>query len=184
MMRPMYCNWRRTASCLEKRLQSRTASRSFSGRSSRASCSSESFTSAAPTSCSSRICCLRRVLLIKSFSSTQPVYPMPDTAVVALPLSRGTMGEVARAAVAFARARRTEAAALAVDRRITNSEGATVSASDSDFVLANSLGFEAGFASSKSSIGCGVVAEDRNGMQRDYWYTTHRDPGELEGAES
>jgi len=81
-------------------------------------------------------------------------------------------------------ARRTEAAALAVDRRITNSEGATVSASDSDFVLANSLGFEAGFASSKSSIGCGVVAEDRNGMQRDYWYTTHRDPGELEGAES
>ncbi len=81
-------------------------------------------------------------------------------------------------------ARRTEAAALAVDKRITNSEGATVSASDSDFVLANSLGFEAGFASSKSSIGCGVVAEDRNGMQRDYWYTTHRDPGELEGAES
>jgi PmbA protein len=81
-------------------------------------------------------------------------------------------------------ARRTEAAALAVDRRITNSEGATVSSSDSDFVLANSRGFESGFASSKSSIGCGVVAEDKDGMQRDYWYTTHRDPGELEGAES
>jgi PmbA protein len=34
-------------------------------------------------------------------------------------------------------ARRTEAAALAVDRRITNTEGATVSSYDADFVLAN-----------------------------------------------
>ena len=80
-------------------------------------------------------------------------------------------------------ARRTEAAALAVDKRITNSEGATVSSSDTDFVLANSLGFESGFATSKSSIGCGVVAEDAQGMQRDYWYTTHRDPSRLEPAD-
>ena len=81
-------------------------------------------------------------------------------------------------------ARRTEGAALSVDRRITNSEGATVSSSDMDFVLANSRGFECGFANSKSSIGCGVVAEDKDGMQRDYWYTTHRDPAQLEGAEA
>jgi PmbA protein len=81
-------------------------------------------------------------------------------------------------------ARRTEAAALAVDRRITNSEGATVSAYDSDFVLANTRGFSGGFANSKASIGCGVVAEDAGGMQRDYWYTTHRDPAQLEDAES
>ena len=81
-------------------------------------------------------------------------------------------------------ARRSEAAALAVDRRISNSEGATVSAYDTDFVLANSLGFESGFATSKSSISCGVVAEDAAGMQRDYWYTTHRDPARLEAPES
>ena len=81
-------------------------------------------------------------------------------------------------------ARRTEAAALAVDRRITNSEGATVSGYDTDFILANTRGFLAGFASSKASIGCSVVAEDARGMQRDYWYTTHRDPARLEGAES
>jgi len=81
-------------------------------------------------------------------------------------------------------ARRTEAAALAVDKRITNSEGATVSGYDTDFILANTRGFLAGFASSKASIGCSVVAEDARGMQRDYWYTTHRDPARLEGAES
>jgi PmbA protein len=81
-------------------------------------------------------------------------------------------------------ARRTEAAALAVDRRISNSEGATVSAYDADFVLANSRGFEGGFANSKASISCSVVAEDASGMQRDYWYTTHRDPARLEDCES
>jgi PmbA protein len=82
-------------------------------------------------------------------------------------------------------ARRTEAAALAVDRRITNSEGATVSDSDVDFVLANTRGFLGGFPSSKASISCGVVAQDAEGaMQRDYWYTTHRDHALLERPES
>jgi PmbA protein len=81
-------------------------------------------------------------------------------------------------------ARRTEAAALAVDKRIGNTEGATISAYDSDFVLANSRGFLSGFPTSKASISCSVVAEDKNGMQRDYWYTSHRDPAQLEEAES
>jgi PmbA protein len=80
-------------------------------------------------------------------------------------------------------ARRTEAAALAVDRRITNSEGATVSSYDSDFILANTRGFCDGFPGSKSSISVSVVAEDKSGMQRDYWYTSHRDYAQLEDAE-
>jgi PmbA protein len=80
-------------------------------------------------------------------------------------------------------ARRTEAAALAVDKRITNSEGGTVSAYDTDFILANTRGFLSGFANSKASISCGVVAEDAGGMQRDYWYTTHRDPKRLDSPE-
>ena len=81
-------------------------------------------------------------------------------------------------------ARRTEAAALAVDRRIGNTEGATVGAYDSDFVLANSRGFLAGFPTSKASISCSVVAEDKNGMQRDYWYSSQRDPHKLDDPET
>ena len=81
-------------------------------------------------------------------------------------------------------ARSCEAAALAVDKRITNSEGASASAYDTDFVLANTRGFLSGFASSKASVSCGVVAEDAQGMQRDYWYTTHRDPSRLENHEA
>ena len=80
-------------------------------------------------------------------------------------------------------AKRTEDSALAVDKRITNSEGGTVSAYDTDFILANTRGFLAGFANSKASLSCGVVAEDKGGMQRDYWYTTHRDPNRLESPE-
>jgi PmbA protein len=81
-------------------------------------------------------------------------------------------------------AKRTEAAALAVDKRITNSEGATVSSFDSDFILANTRGFLAGYPGSKASVSCGVVAEDARGMQRDFWYSTERDPARLETPES
>ncbi|HET9578571.1 MAG TPA: metalloprotease PmbA [Usitatibacter sp.] len=81
-------------------------------------------------------------------------------------------------------ARRTEAAALRVDKRITNSEGATVSAYDTDFILANSRGFLGGYPNSKASIGCGVIAEERGAMQRDYWYSTHRNPAKLEDADT
>ena len=83
---------------------------------------------------------------------------------------------------AIAAARETEAAARAVDARITNSEGATVSSWDADFVFANSLGFAGGFPSSRASIGCGVVATEGDSMQRDYWYSAERDPARLEAA--
>ena len=81
-------------------------------------------------------------------------------------------------------AQRTEAAALAVDKRISNSEGATVAGNDADFIFANTQGFSGGFPTSRASIGCGVVAEDDSGMQRDYWYTAHRDPTQLEDPEA
>lgn len=81
-------------------------------------------------------------------------------------------------------ARTAEAAALGVDKRITNTEGATVGSYDNDFILANSLGFCAGFPTSKSSISVSVVAEDAGGMQRDYWYTSERNPARLEAPDA
>ena len=76
-----------------------------------------------------------------------------------------------------------ERAAFAVDPRISNSEGASVSTQEALFVYGNSLGFLGGYPSSRHSISCAVIAEDE-GMQRDYWYSSRRDAGELEGAES
>ena len=78
-----------------------------------------------------------------------------------------------------------ENAALSVDRkRITNSEGASVSSSESVFSYANSHGFMGGYQSSRSSIGCSVIAGENEAMQRDYWYSSARDARDLEAAET
>lgn len=76
-----------------------------------------------------------------------------------------------------------EAAALAVDKRITNSEGASVSLNESQFVYANSLGFMGGYPSSRHSISCAVIASENDSMQRDYWYSVARDAAELEHSD-
>jgi PmbA protein len=77
-----------------------------------------------------------------------------------------------------------EAAAFAVDKRITNSEGASVSLSESQFVYANSLGFMGGYPGSRHSISCAVIASQDDTMQRDYWYSVARDAADLEHADS
>ena len=77
-----------------------------------------------------------------------------------------------------------EAAALAVDARINNSEGGSVSTQESIFVYGNSLGFVGGYPTSRHSISCAVIAESDAGMQRDYWYTTARQASALESPES
>jgi PmbA protein len=76
-------------------------------------------------------------------------------------------------------ARRTEDAALKVDPRITNSEGASVSVQHSQFVAGNSLGFMGGFPTSRHYVSCAVIAGRNDGMQRDDWYTSARDAKDL-----
>ena len=81
-------------------------------------------------------------------------------------------------------AKACEAAAFALDPRITNSEGASVSGQQSHFVLANSLGFMAGFPSSRHYLSCAVIASDGEQMQRDDWYVSQRAPGDLARPEA
>ena len=77
-------------------------------------------------------------------------------------------------------ARQCEDAARAVDARIRNSEGASVSAQASHFIYANSHGFLAGYPGSRHSISAAVVAEEGGSMQRDYWYSAARHPADLD----
>ncbi|MHB1245773.1 MAG: metalloprotease PmbA [Sulfuriferula sp.] len=77
-------------------------------------------------------------------------------------------------------ARECEEAALAVDSRINNSEGGSVNTQESLFVYGNSLGFLAGYPTSRHAISCAVIAESAAGMQRDYWYTTARDAADMD----
>ena len=82
------------------------------------------------------------------------------------------------------RARACEAAALAVDKRLTNSEGAGVSNHTSQFIYANSLGFCNGYWSSRHGMSVAVIGEDKGAMQRDYWYTSARNANDLDSAET
>jgi PmbA protein len=80
-------------------------------------------------------------------------------------------------------AQECESIARAVDSRITNSEGASVSTYEGMFAYANSNGFNGGYASSRHGLSCSVIADDGDdNMQRDYWYTSARAPGDLESA--
>ena len=69
-------------------------------------------------------------------------------------------------------ARACEAAAFRLDPRVVNSEGASVSCQQSQFVLANSLGFMGGFPSSRHYLSCSVIAAEDDQMQRDDWYVS------------
>jgi PmbA protein len=80
--------------------------------------------------------------------------------------------------------RAIEAAGMAVDKRIDNSEGASVSMSESDFIYANSNGFMGGYPSTRHSASCTLIASSSAGMQRDYWYSVARSKDDLEAAEA
>ena len=73
-----------------------------------------------------------------------------------------------------------EEAALALDKRISNSEGASLHTYSALHVYANTHGFIGGYPTSRHSLSCAVVGQQGESMQRDYWYTQARASGELE----
>ena len=93
---------------------------------------------------------------------------------------------------ALALALSCEGAALGVDKRVVNSEGAGVSAQQSHFWAAHLRGteiaFEGGYASSRHSLSAGVIAANskRMGedMQQGSWYTSMRDALEMSSPEA
>jgi len=72
-----------------------------------------------------------------------------------------------------------EAAALSTSKRITNSEGAGVSAQQSHFFSAHTHGFRGGYASSRHSLSVSPIAGKGKDMQRDAWYSSMRHPDAL-----
>lgn len=77
-----------------------------------------------------------------------------------------------------------EAAGLDCDKRISNSEGATVSSHSGKRVYANSHGFIGVTDSSRHGISASLIARDERGMQRDFWFDMARDAGDLKAADS
>ncbi|MGB8712812.1 MAG: metalloprotease PmbA [Onishia taeanensis] len=84
---------------------------------------------------------------------------------------------------AIERALACEAAGRAVEG-ISKSEGADLSSGEGVRVYANSHGFLGSQRGSRHSLSCMLIAEDENGMQRDYDYSSERDPRKLASAEA
>ncbi len=126
---------------------------------------------------------------IARFTAEDPAAGLPDAADLASP------DEAARdldlfhpwavdAAAAAEMARRCEDAAMAVDKRITNSEGAGVSAQQAHFWAGNSRGFRGGYASSRHYVSVSPIAGKGRDMQRDGWYSSMRDARQLASPEA
>jgi PmbA protein len=81
-------------------------------------------------------------------------------------------------------AKSCEAAALAFDPRINNSEGASLGTHEGLHVYGNTHGFVGGYPTTSHTLSCVVLAGTGEEMQRDYWYSSSRDWRELETAEA
>jgi PmbA protein len=126
-----------------------------------------------------------KAVSIASFTTDDEFAGLPEASMMAadvpdLELSH-PWGLEAPAAIELAR--RCEAAALAEDARIRNSEGASVSTHQKLRVFGNSHGFVGGYPSTSHSVSCVVLGQSNGEMQRDYWYTAARDWRSLEDIE-
>ena len=81
-------------------------------------------------------------------------------------------------------AKACEAAAFRLDRRVVNSEGASLSSQQWQFALGNSYGFMEGFPTSRHTLSCAVIAAENGQMQRDDWYSSQRSSGDLPPPEA
>ncbi|HEX7687529.1 MAG TPA: metalloprotease PmbA [Burkholderiaceae bacterium] len=126
---------------------------------------------------------------IARFTAEDPAAGLPDPADLATPEEAARPLDLFHpwdidVAGATEIAKRCEDAAFATDRRITNSEGAGVSAQQSHFWMGNSRGFRGGYASSRHSLSVAPIAGKGDAMQRDHWYSSMRDAAELADPEA
>jgi PmbA protein len=126
---------------------------------------------------------------IARFTAEDPAAGLPDADDLARPEETARDLDLFHpwavdAAAAAELARACEEAARATDRkRITNSEGAGVSAQQSHFWAGNSRGFRGGYASSRHYLSVSPIAGRGRQMQRDAWYTSMRAADEMASPE-
>ncbi|MBT0571494.1 metalloprotease PmbA [Curvibacter sp. CHRR-16] len=121
---------------------------------------------------------------IARFTAEDPFAGLPDTADLAPVAERERDLDLFHpwaisSEQAAALALECEAAALGVSKRITNSEGAAVSAQQSHFFSAHTNGFRGGYATSRHSLSVSPIAGKGKDMQRDAWYSSMRSADEL-----
>lgn len=126
---------------------------------------------------------------IARFTAADPFASLPDAADIAPEAERGRALDLfspwaITSDDAMKIALECEAAALATSKKITNSEGAAVSAQQSHFFSAHTHGFRGGYASSRHSISVSPIAGKGKNMQRDSWYSSMRHAPDLDSPQT
>jgi PmbA protein len=121
---------------------------------------------------------------IARYSEPDPCHGLADAALMARHLPALDLDHPWSPSVAGAEALalEAEAAARGYDRRVTNSDGASVATQRGCSVYGNTHGFLGSHIGTRHSISCGVIAADANGKQRDHHYSIARRVDDLEDA--
>ena len=127
---------------------------------------------------------VRAAFDIARFTAEDPFASLPDAQDIVSVADRNRDLELfypwaVTSEEAAALALECEAAAMGVSKRITNSEGAAVSAQQSHFFSAHTRGFRGGYASSRHSLSVSPIAGKGKDMQRDAWYSSMRSAADL-----
>ena len=119
---------------------------------------------------------------IARFTEEDPCHGLADASLMARVFPNLDLDHPWTTTVADAEAiaQAAEAAARSHDRRITNSDGASVGTQRFCRVYGNSNGFLGSHIGTRHSISCGVIADDGGGMERDYYYSVGRSVGDLD----
>ncbi len=128
---------------------------------------------------------VRAACNIARFTEEDPCHGLADASLMArvfpdLDLDHPWSTSVA---TAEAMAREAESAARGHDRRIKNTDGASVSTQRFCRVYGNSAGFLGSHIGTRHSVSCGVIAEDGQGMQRDFYYSVSRSIDDLDSPD-
>lgn len=124
---------------------------------------------------------VKKACLIATVTGADPCHGLADEKLLAkkyadLDLYHPWNIEVAEAIVL---ATQCEEAGRKLSSKITNSEGASVSKYEGNFIYGNSNGFLGGYASTRHGMHCVLLAEGNENKERDYEFTMARDPKEL-----
>lgn len=121
---------------------------------------------------------------IAMYTQADPYSGLPDKAHLAQQRPDCDLyhpwGLTPQEAIAFCQG--CEAQAMAVDKRITNSEGVSLNTRESCYALGNSLGFNGVVQKTRHSFSCVPLAQVGNEKERDYEYTVARSPEDLMDA--